>query len=304
MSLSPYNHLFSNQERIQCRPIANPRSPSDSSQTSLPRRGEKDFEPNPTLYQADVLAASRQAMHNALSNPRLHHPKHRVVAFYAPDGPAPPPKVTEEKRESHEQEGGEDTEEDPKPTKPTGGTGTGIGLPPDSCVYIPNPKGQYFKSMGQADRWNRIWLLPEEALYLIERGSLDIRWPTPVTGPTVEEGQEDLGIPMSLQAAYACFTGRGGLSVERYSVYTGLRRLGYTVIRAPGWDDEYDESVQDAEESAASQQGLGIFGRFLHWLYNWNSSAGLTTTGPVVGLGIHRSYSKLRPFPSQKTNLF
>lgn len=238
-------------------------------------------------------------MHNALSHPRLHHPKHRVVAYYAPDGPAPPAtNVSEEK--DKETATNDDEEQNPK-KETSADAGTGIGVSADSCVYVPNPKGQYFKSMGRADRWNRVWLLPEEALYLIERGSLDIRWPVSVTGPTAEEGEEDLGIPMSLQAAYACFTGRGGLSVERFSVYTGLRRLGYTVIRAPGWDDESDE-VQN--EESAPQQGLGIFGRFLHWLHNWNSSTGITTTGPVVGLGLHRSYSKHSILPRYETHRF
>lgn len=242
-------------------------------------------------------------MHNALSHPRFHHPKHRVIAYYAPDGPAPPAtnsQTVSEEKDEKETTTNDDNEQTPKKATSTE-AGTGIGVPADSCVYVPNPKGQYFKSMGRADRWNRVWLLPEEALYLIERGSLDIRWPVSVTGPTAEEGEEDLGIPMSLQAAYACFTGRGGLSVERFSVYTGLRRLGYTVIRAPGWDDESDE-VQD--EESAPQQGLGIFGRFLHWLHNWNNSTGITTTGPVVGLGLHRSYSKHTILPSYRTRRF
>ena len=165
-------------------------------------------------------------------------------------------------------------------------------------MCVPNPRGQYFKSMGQADRWNRMWLLPEEALYLIERGSLDIRWPSSATGSTGKEGEDDLGIPMSLQAAYACFVGTGGLTLERYSVFTGLRRLGYTVIRAPSWDDESEDEQDtvDTEVQNPQQRGLGltnIFGRFLQWLYSYNSSARLTTTGPVIGLGIHRSYSKL-----------
>ncbi|THC98657.1 hypothetical protein EYZ11_001860 [Aspergillus tanneri] len=70
---------------------------TDTAQTSLPKRGEKDFEPNPTLLQADILAASRQAMHNALSHPRVHHPKNKVVGFYTPDGAAPPPSLLSSK---------------------------------------------------------------------------------------------------------------------------------------------------------------------------------------------------------------
>jgi hypothetical protein len=40
---------------------------------------------------------------------------------------------------------------------------------------------QKFKSThlkhGQADKNNWVWFLPEEVLYPLERGSLDIRWP-------------------------------------------------------------------------------------------------------------------------------
>ena len=40
-------------------------------------------------------------------------------------------------------------------------------------------------------------------------------------------------LPMSLQGAYASFIGKSGLTLERYQVFAGLRRLGYTVVRAP-----------------------------------------------------------------------
>ncbi|KAF9893276.1 tRNA-splicing endonuclease subunit sen54 [Aspergillus nanangensis] len=250
---------------------------TDGSQLTLPKRGEKDFEPNPTLYQADILSASRQAMHNALSYPRLHHPRNQIVGVYAPDGPAPPPSAA-----------GEDTQLK---------SGAGVGIHPDSCVYVPIPRGQFFKTMGQADRWNRTWLLPEEALYLLERGSLDIRWPRSMTGSDEEEegsegSIEDSGIPMSLQAAYACFIGRGGLAVERFTVYSGLKRLGYTLIRAPGWTDEEEaEAEEEAPEGLISRgPGLaGILGQFLQWF----QSPITTAAGPVAGVGIHRSYNDI-----------
>ncbi|GAB1214717.1 hypothetical protein ATERTT37_003886 [Aspergillus terreus] len=258
----------------------------DTSQQTIPKRGEKDFEPNPTLYQADILSASRQAMHNALSFPRLHNPRNLVVGIYAPDGPAPPRSHTAAPST------GDDAQLKKSPALGA------AAIHPASCVYVPVPKGQYFKSIGQADRWNRMWLLPEEALYLLERGSLDIRWPRSLTGcdPAPEgEDDEDSGIPMSLQAAYAAFIGHGGLTVERYSVYAGLRRLGYTLVRAPGWADEEDEedSAADAERPQTQTQtrgpGLaGVLERFMRWFH----SPPTTAVGPVAGVGIHRSYNR------------
>ncbi|OQE22725.1 hypothetical protein PENFLA_c012G00675 [Penicillium flavigenum] len=262
---------------------------ADSS-PGIPRRGEKDFEPNPTELQADVLAASRGAMHNALSYPRLHGAKTRVIAFYAPDGYVPPAQPDRAKPKPGED--GKSSESTPKPARPLPSSAR---ISPDACVYVPSPKGQFFKTMGQADSSSRVWLLPEEALYLIERGSLDIRWPSPsasATGP----GEEDLSVPMSLQAAYACFMGRGGLTLERYSVYTGLKRLGYALVRAPGWCDDIepqDADVSDASKAAPNKlhgPGLaGILGSLFNWIHDPLSTAS-TATGPIIGTGIHRHY--------------
>ncbi|KKK20913.1 hypothetical protein ARAM_004505 [Aspergillus rambellii] len=256
---------------------------SDNSQVTLPKRGEKDFEPNPTLFQADILSASRQAMHTALSYPRLHNPKQRVIGIYAPNGPAPPASLKSL----------DAVAEDSPVTDPIT---TAVGVPADSCVYVTNPKGQFFKTMGQADRWNRVWLLPEEALYLLERGSLDLRWPCSAVGSGDEDNTEDSGIPMSLQAAYACFIGPGGLTIDQFSVFTGLRRLGYTLIRAPGWSGAAaDTKPQEDSYSSglAKRQGpglVGIFTRFLKWLRDSSPS---TVMGPVAGLGFHHSYNDI-----------
>ena len=232
-------------------------------------------------------------MHIALSFPRLHGSKSHVIAFYAPDGYFPLAEVSPPKAPQHTEKS---TESPEKPVRPTPRS---ANINPDVCVYVPNPKGTLFKSVGQSDRWNRLWLLPEEALYLIERGSLDIRWPSP-TDPAVT-GQDDLSIPMSLQAAYASFVGHGGLTLERYSVYTGLKRLGYTLARAPGWCDEAEQQENEHETSPSSSvhenvkpmlrgAGLaGILGSFFNWLHDPHSTAS-TTTGPMIGTGIHRHY--------------
>lgn len=227
-------------------------------------------------------------MHNALSYPRLHGAKTRIIAFYAPDGYVPPVQIDRATPKASGEDG-KSSESTPKPARPLPNSAR---ISPDACVYVPNPKGQFFKTMGQADSTSRIWLLPEEALYLIERGSLDIRWPSP-SGST-----EDLSVPMSLQAAYACFMGRGGLTLERYSVYTGLKRLGYALVRAPGWCDDIQQ--QDADALGSSEitppkihgPGLaGMLASLFNWIHDPHSTAS-TATGPIIGTGIHRSYSE------------
>lgn len=290
------------------------RSLSDPNQQSLPRRGEKDFEPNPTILQADALASSRQAMHNAIAYPRLHNPKGNVIGIYCPEGVLVPPAVSdgedEEKKATAAAVDGTGDEEGQSETKTKDGKPKPkrrYGPGGDSCVCIPSPKGGSFKSIGQADQWNRMWLLPEEALYLLERGSLDIRWPVGVGMGAATEGSAaatdlEAGIPMSMQAAYSLFLGRGGLTLERYTVFCGLRRGGYSVIRAPSWDASA-ESQQPSSTAQGSNTAVAvskpccastvtnIFSRLFSWLHSPDPTCN-TAHGPVTGLGIHRSYSK------------
>lgn len=85
-------------------------------------------------------------------------------------------------------------------------------------------------------------LLPEEALYLLERGSMQI-WKrygsTSQTEPGAEEQLNetthgfDGATEMTVMEGFSTFIGMEGLSMERYQVYAGLKRLGYTVQRTP-----------------------------------------------------------------------
>ncbi|KAI9871598.1 MAG: tRNA-splicing endonuclease subunit sen54, partial [Pleopsidium flavum] len=52
---------------------------------TIPRRGEKDFEPHGTTHQAHTLASSRHAMHTALSHPRYHVPKSHIIGHFDPE---------------------------------------------------------------------------------------------------------------------------------------------------------------------------------------------------------------------------
>ncbi|KAI4253999.1 MAG: hypothetical protein L6R35_007549, partial [Caloplaca aegaea] len=158
-----------------------------------------------------------------------------------------------------------------------------------SVVVVDKPTGQHTRTMGKADRQGRLWLLPEEVVYLVERGSLDVRYrvsssssfsssssapfssssdsqrrKTTETGEIEgkeeeEEGGEQgreawNGVSMSLQACYAWFMGRDGLDLERYVVFAGLRRSGYIVVRAPGWYDEGDDNKHAVSPVRVQQQ--------------------------------------------------
>ncbi|KAI9667551.1 MAG: tRNA-splicing endonuclease subunit sen54 [Bathelium mastoideum] len=250
-------------------------SVNDPISSKLPKRGEKDFEPHATNLQADMLAASRAAMHAAIAVPRLHNPKTHQIAHYDPA---------------------------------SGGS------------YIDRPTGVFQKTMGvvrggKQGRQDRLWLLPEETLYLLERGSLDVRWPADRLGPDGDvaekkqlddEGEGDYreeGIPMSLQAAYAAFLGIGPSrpTLEQYLVYAGLKRAGYIVFRAGAWARQMAHPSSHAQTNPTTTSGpswpwsLGIFREL--WRRITNSAAdsdpARTVFGPLVKPGLYRSYAQI-----------
>lgn len=271
-------------------------STNANANATIPKRGEKDFEPNATSAQATVLASSRDAMHAALSHPRLHQARNHVVAQLVPSSPSP------------------------RSSSPFG---------PAYAVQVPNAHGVYFRTLGRADARNRMWLLPEEALYLLERGSLDIRWPRERERDTgsdeevdvdeevgeEEDGDEPIGeLPMSLQGAYATFIGKSGLTLERYSVFSGLRRLGYTVIRAPTWgaedadtnghvapptQQEQSLALSRTDDEARASEGSGVLGlinrlvRYLLLPSTSSTNAACPSFGPLVAPGLYRSYNDI-----------
>jgi tRNA-splicing endonuclease subunit Sen54 len=264
----------------------------------IPKRGTKDFEPNPTRSQASALEASRLAMHTALSAGRYHGGKNHLVGQYIAD----------------ENDWRWDDSE-----KRSGGR----------CVVVNKFKSTHLKVMGMADRKNRVWFLPEEALFLLERGSLDIRWPDDkkeVGGdedtsaeedgkksvpnavadvdspPDGDDGDDQVGaLPMSLQGAYASFINKDGLTLERYSVYAGLKRAGYVVQRAPMWYDgaDYTGTRQPRRDSTTTtsshnqqSSATAVIYRLVSWLFREEKKA-CPASGPLVAPGLYRNYTDM-----------
>lgn len=216
---------------------SSPTTTTSPTHPTLPRRGEKDFEPHGTSAQTSTLSASQNAMHAALSVLRTHNPKTQQTGYYYPD------------------------------------SGTTI---------LDHPKGPNFRTIGKADASGRLSLLPEEALYLLERGSLDLRW---------GEG-EVRGVPISLQAAYAYMIGEEGLSLERWSVYAGLKRSGYVVQRAREWDPEdYDKGFVAARQ-VERDKSLGVWGQLYKSLFETKVPE-TPPQGPLVAPGLYRSYASI-----------
>lgn len=239
------------------------------------RKGEKDFESHGTRLQEGYLEASRKAMHDTLSFTRTHPPPSYIRGWYFPE------------HFSDEAE---------------------VGWS-DRVVVVEEAKGAMFKAMGRAMRgrganfapaWDRTWLLPEEALYLVERGDLHLWWPEREIEdvfPIKTEGSEDdikasrdeMGMPLSFQAAYALFIGRDGergkITLEKYQVYAHLRRCGYFVLRAAFATADSDAVTQETQPKS-----------IWSWLFSLLQSdprippASYPAEGPLLRPGLYRSY--------------
>ncbi|XP_025028462.1 tRNA-splicing endonuclease subunit Sen54 isoform X2 [Python bivittatus] len=87
--------------------------------------------------------------------------------------------------------------------------------PQESIVELKSPAGKFWHTMGFAQHGKQC-LLPEEALYLLECGSLQLFY-------------KDL--PLSVQEAYENLLSPKSVSLLKYQVYSHLKRLGYIVLR-------------------------------------------------------------------------
>ena len=306
---------------------------ANAKKHALPARGTKDFEPNPTQKQASTLDASRKAMSDALSVLRVHSTrKNENIAVYFPA----PEDWDGQRYEEQALLQVEDLDKREK-MRQSSVLKSGEGR----CVAVERLSSTFGRTMGQYDRRNWLWLLPEEALFLLERGSLDIRYAideedeandADVEGSQdaaviEDEGYQDpdtprlnIGkIPMSLQGAYAAFIGKSGLTLERYIVFTNLRRAGYIVQRAPTWhgrvDDEFVQSNHvdtlalgtlplgtlpfETEQTHPSlPPSASLIYRLVYWLFSTPHKPSTVpchnpVTGPLISPGLFRNYGDI-----------
>ncbi|KAF5377948.1 hypothetical protein D9615_006756 [Tricholomella constricta] len=166
----------------------------------IPKRGEKDFEPKPgggSGLQVHVLDTARVAMFDALRATRSISSKAVSYAVWYPN----------------------------------------IGR-----AHVTLAKGIHFSAMGHsAPRpvhdgkgikkiHKRLELLPEETIYLVERGSL-FCWKESDLDLSKPGMEHIAGAPMTVQQVYTEMVGVEDLTLEKLQVYTYLKRLGYSVTR-------------------------------------------------------------------------
>ncbi|KAG8426036.1 tRNA-splicing endonuclease subunit sen54 [Metarhizium acridum] len=242
------------------------------------RKGEKDFESHGTQAQDNTLEASRQALEEVLSYTRIHRPENWIRAWYFPDW------WTQQRPEGSRDD----------------------ALLHERVVAVEQERGSWMRDIGRVVSGSkdqpgvgRLWLLPEEALYLIERGNVDIWWPDKEFGELLPPGvgngpgrnqfgpdDYDAGVPLTVEAAYAMMVGyeseRGKTTLPKYQVYTHLKRAGFNVMRAP-------MHAPPPEPPAPSSSLQSLW----QWLFSFVSREGKSQRGPygpLVSPGLYRAY--------------
>lgn len=152
----------------------------------------------------------------------------------------------------------------------------------ENTTIIEHPRGPMMQKVGKADSLGRLSLLPEEALYLVERGSLHLQY-----GSGVVEG-----LGLSLQATYSYLMGEGGLSLERYTVYAGLKRGGYVVQRGPAWFEKDHDKDWVMHRVREKEKPLGLFEKFYKGLFE-SRIVEERPMGPLVQKGLYRSWNDI-----------
>ncbi|RCI11391.1 hypothetical protein L249_7129 [Ophiocordyceps polyrhachis-furcata BCC 54312] len=251
------------------------------------RKGEKDFESHGTRSQEDTLEASRQALENVLAYTRTHRPDSWVRGWYFPDWWSD--KSSDDGRDPFLRH---------------------------RVVVVEHERGGWMKDIGRTATGTnrdepgigRLWLLPEEALYLVERGTLDLWWPDlplsellPNDKQAAVEARErfvidnfDVGLPLTLEAAYALLVGYddepGRTSLPKFQVYSHLKRAGFRILRAPS-----AQALPATTTDVCARPTPPSLWQWLVSLFGRNADARpkLRTVGPLVTPGLYRTYTDI-----------
>ncbi|NXD26426.1 SEN54 endonuclease, partial [Spelaeornis formosus] len=87
--------------------------------------------------------------------------------------------------------------------------------PEQGIVELKSPAGKFWHTMGFSERGKQC-LLPEEALYLLECGSVQLFY---------------RDVSLSIQEAYETLLCQEAMSLSHYQVFSHLKQLGYIVLR-------------------------------------------------------------------------
>ncbi|KAM0277031.1 hypothetical protein ACHAQH_006161 [Verticillium albo-atrum] len=289
-----------------------------SSQTI--RKGQKDFESHGTRAQGAALETSRRVIEDVLAYTRVHTGDWNRGWLFPEYWPSALEELEVERPEFV------------------------AGIDPalhaaDRVVVLEELKGPQNKSIGRTVRGmkppspaiGKVWLLPEEALFMLERGSMDMWWPDKTLQelmpglevkrrkgakdkptaqqdrgdkgeqldvPEVEEEEDDEddefadGVPLSLQAAYALLIGAEG---ERGKITLPKYQV-YAHLKRGGYHVQRAPAGETAIHPApasASDQPKSLW----QWLFSLvsrpESESQAPPFGPLVRPGLYRKYAPI-----------
>ncbi|KAF8158038.1 tRNA-splicing endonuclease subunit sen54 N-term-domain-containing protein [Crassisporium funariophilum] len=209
-----------------------------SARPVIPKRGEKEFEPRAgggSNLQLHVLDRARGAMFDTLRATRTISSKAVSYASWHPDL---------------------------------------------ARTHVTLARGIHFSNMGHSAPRSvigedgiekiqkRLELLPEEAIYLIERGALFCWKQTDLNMGQIPGLNDVVGSPMTVQQAYSEMIGAEDLTLEKFQVFAYLKRLGYVVTRATPPSSSYPMP----SSSVLTKPGPSILQRIQSLFPMWMSS--------------------------------
>uniref|UniRef100_A0A673AEF8 tRNA-splicing endonuclease subunit Sen54 N-terminal domain-containing protein n=1 Tax=Sphaeramia orbicularis TaxID=375764 RepID=A0A673AEF8_9TELE len=127
-------------------------------------------------------------------------------------------------------------------------------IPDNQVVELQTPAGKFWQTMGFSTEGKQ-YLLPEEALYLMECGNVQVFY-------------KDL--PLSIQDGYEMFLSSKTMNLLQYQVFAHLKRLGYVVHRFdPSHGGEEDKKPESASlgtpEAQTATVSSAVDGRSRTW---------------------------------------
>ncbi|KAF6097926.1 tRNA splicing endonuclease subunit 54 [Phyllostomus discolor] len=160
--------------------------------------------------------------------------------------------------------------------------------PEEGLVELKSPAGKFWQTMGFSEQ-GRQRLHPEEALYLLECGSIQLFY-------------QDL--PLSVQEAYQLLLSEDTVTFLQYQVFSHLKRLGYVVRRfQPSANPSPYERQLNLDSSAQSledQSGKRKRSSSSSWPTNKKPKA---LENPLPGAdGTPESLTTSIPLPSDQNN--
>ncbi|KAE9399107.1 hypothetical protein BT96DRAFT_957369 [Gymnopus androsaceus JB14] len=207
----------------------------------IPKRGEKEFEPKQggSGLQQHILQRSRNAMFDALQATRTISNKGISYGTWHPSLARVSVTIS----------------------RGTAMNTIGHSAPRETAM--PN---------GTLKIQKRLELLPEEAIYLIERGSLMCWKESTIDYPMDGIFESVTGSPMTVQQAYTEMIGTEDLTIDRYQVYAYLKRLGYTVTRTKPPTPFYPTAAPyPPPKSSSSSSSTPIMQRIRSLFSSWIS---------------------------------